>query len=81
MTLRNLHGKEGVDGSSPSEGSAKAPHVGAFVITEVFIAEQAKARYPLFRSVDPIELATDDVALSALVDAALDALVGRGREA
>src|SRR5437667_7241458 len=24
-------GKEGVDGSSPSEGSAKAPHVGAFV--------------------------------------------------
>ena len=25
------HGKEGVDGSSPSEGSAKAPLVGAFV--------------------------------------------------
>jgi hypothetical protein len=24
------HGKEGVDGSSPSEGSAKAPHVSAF---------------------------------------------------
>jgi hypothetical protein len=24
------HGKEGVDGSSPSEGSAKGPHVGAF---------------------------------------------------
>jgi hypothetical protein len=24
------HGKEGVDGSSPSEGSAKTPHVGAF---------------------------------------------------
>src|ERR671934_94997 len=24
------HGKEGVDGSSPSEGSTKAPHVGAF---------------------------------------------------
>jgi hypothetical protein len=24
------HGKEGVDGSSPSEGSAKAPHVGPF---------------------------------------------------
>src|SRR5947209_14477052 len=23
------HGKEGVDGSSPAEGSAKAPHVGA----------------------------------------------------
>jgi hypothetical protein len=26
------HGKEGVDGSSPSEGSAKAPHVGAFLV-------------------------------------------------
>ncbi len=25
-----FHGEEGVDGSSPSEGSAKAPHVGAF---------------------------------------------------
>jgi len=25
-----LHGKEGVDGSSPSEGSAKAPQTGAF---------------------------------------------------
>src|SRR5207248_10182391 len=24
------HGKEGVDGSSPSEGSAKAPEIGAF---------------------------------------------------
>jgi hypothetical protein len=29
-STRPLHGKEGVDGSSPSEGSAKAPHVGAF---------------------------------------------------
>src|SRR5437868_1456920 len=26
-------GKEGVDGSSPSEGFAKAPHVGAFVFS------------------------------------------------
>jgi hypothetical protein len=26
----SFHGKEGVDGSSPSEGSAKAPHNGAF---------------------------------------------------
>jgi hypothetical protein len=25
-----FHGKEGVDGSSPSEGSAKAPQSGAF---------------------------------------------------
>jgi hypothetical protein len=26
------HGQEGVDGSSPSEGSAKAPHVGVFAV-------------------------------------------------
>jgi hypothetical protein len=26
------HGKEGVDGSSPSEGSAKAPETGAFLL-------------------------------------------------
>jgi hypothetical protein len=31
--VEHLHGKEGVDGSSPSEGSAKAPHVGAFVFS------------------------------------------------
>ena len=29
-SLPTRDGKEGVDGSSPSEGSAKAPHVGAF---------------------------------------------------
>ena len=28
--VRTVDGEEGVDGSSPSEGSAKAPHVGAF---------------------------------------------------
>jgi hypothetical protein len=28
-----FHGKDGVDGSSPSEGSAKAPHVGAFSLS------------------------------------------------
>jgi len=27
-STRPLHGKEGVDGSSPSEGSAKAPQAG-----------------------------------------------------
>src|SRR5437764_11437718 len=27
-----FHGKEGVDGSSPSEGSAKVPHVDAFSV-------------------------------------------------
>ena len=29
----HLHGKEGVDGSSPSEGSAKVQHVGAFAFS------------------------------------------------
>ena len=29
--VEHLHGKEGVDGSSPSEGSAKTPETGAFV--------------------------------------------------
>src|SRR5947199_3747529 len=29
--VEHLHGKEGVDGSSPSEGSAKAPLTGLFV--------------------------------------------------
>src|SRR6266508_3617577 len=34
VTLPNLHGKEGVDGSSPSEGSAKAPQKGAFCFSK-----------------------------------------------
>jgi len=42
--------------------------------------QQAASRHPLLRSVDSIEFATDDVAPSARVDAAPDALVGRGRE-
>jgi hypothetical protein len=29
--VEHLHGKEGVSGSSPEEGSAKAPEIGAFV--------------------------------------------------
>jgi hypothetical protein len=29
------HGKEGVGGSSPPEGSAKAPHIGAFLVEGV----------------------------------------------
>src|SRR4051794_20543017 len=29
--VEHLHGKEGGDGSSPSEGSAKAPEIGAFL--------------------------------------------------
>src|SRR5207247_7928752 len=30
QSVEHLHGKEGVDGSSPSEGSAKTPETGAF---------------------------------------------------
>jgi hypothetical protein len=30
---KEAHGKEGVDGSSPSEGSAKVQHVGAFAFS------------------------------------------------
>ncbi len=73
----------GAPPSHPAEGGHLLPGRPRFREghdPEVFLAEQAAARYPLFRSVDPIELATDDVAPSALVDAALDALVGRGRE-
>jgi hypothetical protein len=32
VTLPNFHGKEGVDGSSPSEGSAKAAEIAAFSV-------------------------------------------------
>jgi hypothetical protein len=41
------HGKEGVDGSSPSEGSAKAPHVGAFLVqTDLLFVEHAVGMEP-----------------------------------
>src|SRR6266487_3876508 len=39
-----FHGKEGVDGSSPSEGSAKSPHNGLFGICSVGV-EGHQARY------------------------------------
>jgi shikimate kinase len=45
---------------------------------ETFLAEQAADRYPRFRSVDPVELATDDRDPAAVADAALDAVVARG---
>src|SRR4029450_533018 len=32
---RGLHGKEGVDGSSPSEGSAKAPEIAALSVEKL----------------------------------------------
>jgi hypothetical protein len=32
VTPGNLHGKEGVDGSSPSEGSEKAAQIAAFSV-------------------------------------------------
>jgi shikimate kinase len=68
--------------ASPAVAAARfeqSPHRPRFgPDPQTFLAEQAAARYPLFRSVDPIELATDDVAPSALVDAALDALAAGG---
>jgi hypothetical protein len=33
--VEHLHGKEGVDGSSPSEGSAKVQHVAAFAFSPI----------------------------------------------
>jgi len=45
---------------------------------EVFLAEQAARRYPRFRSLDPVELATDDRDPAAIADAALVALAARG---
>jgi hypothetical protein len=41
---KGAHGKEGVDGSSPSEGSAKAPHVGAFT-SSVYCISSSLPRY------------------------------------
>jgi hypothetical protein len=38
----NLHGKEGVDGSSPSEGSAKAPHIAVFSLRSICIAANVR---------------------------------------
>jgi hypothetical protein len=47
------HGKEGVDGSSPSEGSAKAPQIGAFSfdedLQELQYAVPAEPFYGAFR--------------------------------
>jgi hypothetical protein len=49
----SFHGKEGVDGSSPSEGSAKAPHDAAFFSDQLQILERAAGMEPFtgaFRS-------------------------------
>jgi hypothetical protein len=37
-----IHGKEGVDGSSPSEGSAKAPGIGAFAFRSTCCSSNAR---------------------------------------
>ena len=41
-TLPNFHGKEGVDGSSPSEGSAKAPHNAGFCFVRTCILSNVR---------------------------------------
>jgi shikimate kinase len=45
---------------------------------ETFLTAQVADRYPRFRSVDPVELATDDRDPTAIADAALAAIVARG---
>jgi len=45
---------------------------------ETFLTGQAADRYPRFRSVDPVELATDDRDPATIAAAALDAIVARG---
>jgi hypothetical protein len=42
VTRLILHGKEGVDGSSPSEGSAKAPEIGAFSFRSICSASNVR---------------------------------------
>jgi hypothetical protein len=59
------HGKEGVDGSSPSEGSAKAPHVGAFAFRRTCSSSNVRwseALYGAFRST-PCSLQVENVVL------------------
>ena len=42
----NLHGKEGVDGSSPSEGSAKAAQIAAFSVGQLHELQYAVGMEP-----------------------------------
>jgi hypothetical protein len=49
---REAHGKEGVDGSSPSEGSAKAPELGAFRSTEPHDLQRALGMEPFMEPSD-----------------------------
>jgi hypothetical protein len=46
VTVRNLHGKEGVDGSSPSEGSAKARSAGFSILIDLLNGERAVSMEP-----------------------------------
>jgi len=50
---RRLDGKEGVSGSSPEEGSAKAPEIGALLLNRLrslLYAAGDRARYKRHRS-------------------------------
>jgi hypothetical protein len=40
--VEHLHGKEGVDGSSPSEGSAKAAQNGGFFVQENLLSSNVR---------------------------------------
>jgi len=48
MDALRLDGKEGADGSSPSEGSAKAPHVGTFSRLKVAVTGDKGRTCPRF---------------------------------
>jgi hypothetical protein len=51
--VEHLHGKEGVDGSSPSEGSAKTPQLGLFLSAPLALfpaCARYGALYGAFRS-------------------------------
>ena len=44
--VEHLHGKEGVDGSSPSEGSAKSLLTGIFVQKDLLLVARALGMEP-----------------------------------
>jgi hypothetical protein len=47
-----LHGKEGVDGSSPSEGSAKEPHIGTVLLRSTCSRPKAVGMEPFMELSD-----------------------------
>src|SRR5205085_6024194 len=76
--VEHLHGKEGVDGSSPSEGSAKTLHVGAFAFRSTCRTRSVRwvwSRLWSFRVDGPLsarpDLAQDSRACGSVADVTL----------